>query len=62
MTVIFCPFSTEYAENQAVGFSMKSAAFFVFKKFLKIFSFRGSINEPSRWLPIEGQNEFLREP
>ena len=58
----FCPFSAEYTVNQAAGFTMKSAAFFVLKKFFEIFSFRGSINEPSRWLPIEGQNKFPRDP
>ena len=62
MTVIFSPFSAEYTANQAAGFTMKSAAFFVLKKFFEIFSFRGSINEPSRWLPIEGQNKFPRDP
>ena len=58
----FCPFSAEYTANQAAGFTTKSAAFFVPKKFFEIFSFRGSINEPSRWLPIEGQNKFPRDP
>ena len=48
--------------NQAAGFTTKSAVFFIPKKFFEIFSFRGSINEPSRCLPIEGQNEFPREP
>ena len=32
------------------------------KKFFEIFSLRGLKNEPSRCLPIEGQNEFPREP
>ena len=41
---------------------MKSAAFFVLKKFFEFFSLRGLKNEPSRWLPIEGQNEFPRDP
>ena len=58
----FCSFSAEYTANQAAGFTTKSAAFFVPKKFFEIFSFRGSINEPSRWLPIEGQNKFPRDP
>ena len=59
---VFCPFSTEHTANQATGFTTKSAAFFVLQKIFEIFSFRGSINEPSRWLPIEGQNECPREP
>ena len=48
----FCPFSAEYTVNQAAGFTMNQ----------RLFSFRGSINEPSRWLPIEGQNKFPRDP
>ena len=48
----FCPFSAEYTANQAAGFTMNQ----------RLFSFRGSINEPSRWLPIEGQNKFPRDP
>ena len=59
---VFYPFSAEYTANQAAGFDMKSAAFFVPKKFFEKFSFRGLKNEPSRWLPIEGQNECPREP
>jgi hypothetical protein len=62
VTVIFCPFSAEYTANQAVGFSTKSASFFVLKKFFEIFSLRGLKNEPSRCLPIEGQNKRPREP
>ena len=58
---VFCPFSAEHTANQAAGFTMKSAAFFVLKKFFEIFSLRGLKNEPSRWLPIEGQNERPRE-
>ena len=58
----FCPFSAEHTVNQAAGFTTKSVAFLVPKKFFEIFSFRGSINEPSRWLPIEGQNKFPRDP
>ena len=34
---VFCPFSAEHTANQAVGFSTKSAAFFVLKKFFKFF-------------------------
>ena len=60
--LFFCPFSAEHTANQAAGFTTKSAAFFVPKKFFEIFSFRGSINESSRWLPIEGQNKFPRDP
>ena len=60
--LFFCPFSVKYTANQAAGFTTKSAVFFIPKKFFEIFSFRGSINEPSRCLPIEGQNEFPREP
>jgi len=41
VTVIFCPFSAEYTANQAAGFEMKTAAFFVLKKFFEIFSLRG---------------------
>ena len=59
---VFCPFSAEYTANQAAGFDMKSAAFFVLQKIFEIFSLRGLKNEPSRWLPIEGQNECPREP
>jgi hypothetical protein len=33
----FCPFSAEHTANQAAGFTMKSAAFFVPKKFFEIF-------------------------
>ena len=33
----FCPFSAEHTANQAVGFTMKSAAFFVLKKFFEFF-------------------------
>ena len=59
---VFCPFSAEYTANQAAGFTMKSAAFFVLQKIFEFFSLRESINEPSRCLPIEGQNEFPHEP
>ena len=38
---VFCPFSAEHTANQAVGFSTKSAAFFVPKNFFEIFSLRG---------------------
>ena len=38
---VFCPFPAEHTANQAVGFSTKSAAFFVLKKFFEIFSLRG---------------------
>ena len=34
---VFCPFSAGHTANQAVGFTMKSAAFFVLKKILKFF-------------------------
>ena len=59
---VFCPFSTEHTANQATGFTTKSAAFFVPKKFFENFSFRGLKNEPSRRLPIEGQNKRPHEP
>ena len=59
---VFCPFSAEHTANQAVGFSTKSAAFFVPKNFFEIFSLRGLKNGPPRWLPIEGQNNRPREP
>ena len=59
---VFCPFSDEYTANQAAGFTTKSAVFFIPKKFFEIFSFRGSINEPSRCLPIEGRNKRPHEP
>ena len=59
---VFCPFSAEYTANQAAGFDMKSAAFFVLPKIFEIFSLRGLKNEPSRCLPIEGQNNRPREP
>ena len=49
---VFFPFSAEHTVNQAAGFTMNQ----------RLFSFRGSINEPSRWLPIEGQNKFPRDP
>ena len=59
---VFCPFSAEHTANQAVGFTTKSAAFFVLKKIFEIFSLRGLKNESSRCLPIEGQNKFPRDP
>ena len=62
MTVIFCPFSAEHTANQAAGFDMKSAAFFMLQKIFEIFSLRGLKNGPPRWLPIEGQNNRPREP
>ena len=62
MTVIFFPFSAEYTANQAAGFTMNQRLFSFPNIFFEIFSFRGSINEPSRWLPIEGQNKFPRDP
>ena len=34
---VFCPFSAEHTANQAAGFDMKSAAFFVLKKFFEFF-------------------------
>jgi hypothetical protein len=34
----FSPFSAEHTANQAAGFTMKSAVFFVFKKFLNFFA------------------------
>ena len=37
----FCSFSAEYTANQAAGFTMKSAAFFVLKRIFEIFSLRG---------------------
>ena len=37
VTVIFCPFSAEHTANQAAGFTMKSAVFFVLKKFFEFF-------------------------
>ena len=43
-------------------FHYESAAFFVLQKIFEFFSLRESINEPSRCLPIEGQNEFPHEP
>ena len=59
---VFCPFSAEHTVNQAAGFTMKSAAFFVLQKIFEIFSLRGLKNEPSRRLPIEGRNKRPREP
>ena len=41
-----------YRHAASRWFHYESAAFFVPKKFFEIFSFRGSINEPSRCLPI----------
>ena len=41
MTVIFFPFSAEYTANQAAGFTMKSAAFFVLQKIFEIFFAQG---------------------
>ena len=38
---VFCPFSAEYTANQAAGFTMKSAAFFVLQKIFENFSLRG---------------------
>ena len=38
---VFCPFSAEHTANQAAGFTMKSAAFFVPIKIFEIFSLRG---------------------
>ena len=58
----FWPFSAEHTANQAAGFTTKSAAFFVLQKIFEIISLRGLKNEPSRWLPIEGQNKFPRDP
>ena len=58
---VFCPFSDEYTANQATGFTMNQRFFRSQKKF-EIFSFRGSINEPSRCLPIEGRNKRPHEP
>lgn len=43
-------------------FHYESAVFFVPIKIFEIFSFRGSINEPSRCLPIEGRNKRPHEP
>jgi len=37
----FCPFSAEYTANQAAGFDMKSAAFFVPENFFEFFRSRG---------------------
>ena len=37
----FRSFSAEHAANQAAGFDMKSAAFFVLKKILKFFRLGG---------------------
>jgi len=34
---VFCPFSAEHTANQAAGFTMKSAAFFVLQKIFEIF-------------------------
>ena len=61
---VFYPFSAEYTANQAAGFTMHQRLFSFPKNFLKFFhSFaQGVKNEPSRCLPIEGQNEFPREP
>ena len=59
---VFCPFSAEHTANQAAGFDMKSAAFFVLQKISEIFSLRRLKNGSSRWLPIEGQNKRPHEP
>lgn len=42
---VFCPFSAEYTVNQAAGFDLKSAAFFVPKNFFEFFSLRGLKND-----------------
>ena len=34
---VFYPFSAEHIANQAAGFTMKSAAFFVLEKFFEFF-------------------------
>ena len=38
-------------------FARKQGLFLLLRKIFENFSFRGSINEPSRCLPIEGQIE-----
>ena len=56
---VFCPFSSEHTANQAVGFTTKSAAFFVPKKFFEIFSFRGLKMSLLAGYLLRGKTSFL---
>ena len=59
---VFLPIFSWIHRKSNRWFHYESAAFFVLQKIFEFFSLRESINEPSRCLPIEGQNEFPHEP
>ena len=51
-----------YRHAASRWFHYEISGFFRVQKNFEIFSLRGLKNEPSRWLPIEGQNKFPRDP